>query len=362
MLYRRYRKAGQLFLLVGLALAQMVLTTAAVHAQPRASSLRHDQFVNTTPLDATIYLATSTLRPMFQKQLDQQIPGAFNKVLNNLVGKMPEKNRDWAFQMATTLLQPSAVLTQFTPQQNGLLTTVRLKMYANDPKPIDTSMLIVFSRLDSATVQVSAQRVNASPALMSGNLTTFHIPVGQLTSVKTTPSCGDSALALGMKIGVSLNQQSQVQPRSQAENLAAFVEMPSSSLEALGSSIGTMQISKHLSATNIQVGVEDNNLVVTADIMFDTSIKLGSAKTTMEPQARNGNLAVHVLKTDVTVFQFFTFPNNAYNQQVEQSLNARLSKAFAGKFYVTDAGIGPNAHLPCAADDSLILQGSTKIG
>jgi hypothetical protein len=93
-----------------------------------------------------------------------------------------------------------------------------------------------------------------------------------------------------------------------------------------------------------------------------SSLKLGTARTVMEPQARNGNLAVHVLKTDVTVFQLFQFPNNSYNQQIEQSLNSRLSKAFAGKLYVTNASIGANDHVSCAANDSLVLTGNTKIG
>ena len=47
-----------------------------------------------------------------------------------------------------------------------------------------------------------------------------------------------------------------------------------------------------------------------------------------------------------------------YNHQIQQTLNSKLGNAFAGKFYVAQAGIGPNGLLACAARDSLVLTGN----
>jgi hypothetical protein len=129
----------------------------------------------------------------------------------------------------------------------------------------------------------------------------------------------------------------------------------------MGSSIGSLPINNNLTAQNIQITVQDSNLVITSDIILDSSFRIGVATTTVQPIAANGDLAVHVLKTDLTVFGIFTFPYDTYDQQIEQTLNAKLSTALAGKFTVTNAAIGPNSHIPCAASDSLILTGMTSL-
>lgn len=347
-------------MLIGLLLAQILLPVKGVYAHQFQMKPGQD---NTTLLNGKIYLTTSTLQPMFQSQLDQQVPKSFSTVINNLVGKLPQSDRDWAAQMATTLIQPSATVTQFKPQQDGLLTSVRLKLYPNDPKPIDTSMLVKFNKQDATTIQVSADEVKGSPSLMKGPLTTFHLPIGQLNSLNTTPGCGDSALALNLQMPLTLGSQRLASPQQNptSQNLVAYVEIPATALSLLGGSIGTMQISKHLSATNIHVGVSGSELAVNSDIMFDSSLRIGTATTLMEPQANNGNLNVHVTKTSITVLNM-TFPYDTYNQQVEDSLNAQLGKALAGKFYVTNALIGADDHVSCVADDSLLLIGTTKIG
>ncbi|HAG98626.1 MAG TPA: hypothetical protein DCL75_07165, partial [Ktedonobacter sp.] len=74
------------------------------------------------------------------------------------------------------------------------------------------------------------------------------------------------------------------------------------------------------------------------------------------------NLAVHVLSTSITVLNIFTFPYDSYNQQIQQTLNAKLNGALKGKFNVSQAAIGPNAHVPCAASSSLVLTGTTSLG
>jgi len=65
-----------------------------------------------------------------------------------------------------------------------------------------------------------------------------------------------------------------------------------------------------------------------------------------------------VLSTNLSIFDLFTFPLNSYNQQIQQTLNSKLGNAFAGKFYVAQARIGPNGLLSCAARDSLVLAGN----
>ncbi len=84
--------------------------------------------------------------------------------------------------------------------------------------------------------------------------------------------------------------------------------------------------------------------------------------TTVAPTAAGGNLAVHVLNTNLTILNIFTFPYNSYNQQIEKTLNTKLNGALAGKFYVSQAAIGPNAHVPCAANNSLLLTGTANLG
>ncbi len=129
----------------------------------------------------------------------------------------------------------------------------------------------------------------------------------------------------------------------------------------MGSSIGSLPISNNMTAENIQIAVQDSDIVITSDIVLGSSFKIGVATTTVQPTAANGDIAVHVVSTQLTVFGFFTFPYDTYNQQIEQTLNQKLATALTGKFTVTDAAIGPNSHVPCAAGDSLVLTGTTSL-
>src|SRR5205085_600202 len=122
-------------------------------------------------------------------------------------------------------------------------------------KPINSDILISFNVLDSSTVQVSAQPLNGSPALVSGPLSTFQIPIGQLNSISSTPGCGNSALALNLQFPIAIggaqgSVQGQVQAASRVQaqsstaksatspqitnsstNAAnAYIEIPASSL------------------------------------------------------------------------------------------------------------------------------------
>lgn len=209
-----------------------------------------------------------------------------------------------------------------------------------------------------------------NPTLVSGPLSTIAIPFGQLNSINATPSCGDAALAVHVQVPMSLNGQQATTNTMQTATMArvvptstpAYVEIPSSSLSSMGSSIGTLSLGSNLTAQNIQVSVQGGQLVATSNITLGSSLVLGKATTYMQPQAVLGKLTVHVVKTTLTVISLFTFPDNTYNQQIEQSLNAKLNNALGGKFYVNSAAIGSNTSVSCAASDSLILTGTTNLG
>jgi hypothetical protein len=370
MQYRRYIPIAWVLLLTTFALT--LAATPASAAQRVVS--RSVQNQATTALTANIYLTTATLAPIFQSRINQQVPGAVSSAISNIVSKLPPTDQGWAGQMATTLIQPSATLSSLAPQQNGLAARIRVSLYPGDPQPINASMLVGFAVRNGSSVQVSAQPMNGSPALVSGPLTTLSIPIGHLNSIRTTPSCGSAALAVNLQVPLSLGQhqasangstglaiaQQPQDQRATQVGTSSYVEIPASSLASLGASIGTLQVSNDMTARNISVAVQGGELVITSDIYFGF-LQIASATTYVQPVAVHGNLGVKVLKTDLTFLQLFTFPNNSYNQQIQQTLNTKLNGALAGKFYATSAAIGSNSQVPCAASDSLILTGNTSL-
>jgi hypothetical protein len=360
--------------LLAALLAGLIVTPAGAAGR---RAIRHS--AGATALNANIYLATATLTPMFQQRIGQQVPASFNRAINNIVGKLSPADRVWAYQMVTTLIQPSATLTGLTPQANGLATSLRLSLYPGDPHPINAGMLIQFSVLNSSTVQVSAQPLPGSAALVSGPLTTFQIPFGQLNSIRTTPACGSATLALNLQFPVALAQApSQTQamdmemiapvmfpaPHLAPASTRAYVEIPASSLASLGSNFGPISLGNilgaPLSAQNIQIAVHGSQIALGSTIMLG-SLNIGTATTYVQPLAQGGNLAVRVVKTTVTLLQIITFPYNSYNQQIQQMLNTRLNGMLAGKFTVSSVAIGANGNIPCAASNSLILTGTASL-
>jgi hypothetical protein len=379
MRHTRFIQVSWTILLTILLMGLMVTPVSAASTGPRRPAHRQD----TASLGATIYLSTSTLRSLFQSKLNQEAPSAINSAISGMVSKLPPQDQGWAYAMATTLIQPSASLLSLAPQHTGLATTIRLSLYPGDPHPITSSMLIGFSVANASTVQVSAHSLNGSPALVNGPLTTFQIPVGQLNGINTTPLCGDSALAVHVHFpvtigplptpppsqGLSASVQSHTSrvnysalKRLSPDGVAAYVEIPSSSLAAIGPAIGSWQINDSLTAKNIRIGTQGGNMVIGADIYLGTSFRLATTLTTIAPSASGGNLVVHVLDTAVTIFDIFTFPYDTYNQQIESILNSVLSGALGNKLYVTSAKVGANSHVPCAAGDSLMLTGTASIG
>lgn len=350
-------------------------------------------------LNAIVYIATASLKPLVQSGIDQQVPAAFSNAINNIVGSLPKQDQGWVQQMATALISPSATLLSLVPQQKGIAVTLSLRLYPGDPKPTIVSMLVMLSVANPSSLQVSVQPLNGGPALVSGRLETFNIPLGQLNSVFTTPGCGGAAFGMNLQFPVSLAQAPTsplasvnlvnavnpaetsrpgdivgarfIAPRLAYSNdmrynpstsLGAFIEIPASALVGIGSSIGSLPVSKSITAKNIQLSIQGQNLVISSDIYWGSWFKLGTAKTMLAPQATGGGLTVHVASTSMTIFNFITFPYNSYNQQIEQMLDSKLNSAFQGQFTVSQATIGPTSQLPCAKSDSLVLSGTTNLG
>src|SRR6266487_1801720 len=371
MKYLRILWVGWILALAALVLGVTIMTPALASnstAQHTTQTQTAEQ-ANSSSLNAIVYLTTGSLASTFQNRIDQQIPNAVNAAISNMVSTLPAMDRGWATEMATTLIQPSAVLVNLYPQQGGLAMTLRLSLYPGDPQAITSSMLIRFSVLNSSTVQVSATPINGGPSLVNGPLTTFYMPLGSLNSIYSTPGCGSSALALNLQFPVALGRtSSQVQYLTSnisttvrkdrlAGNINSFIEVPAASLSSLSNSIGTMPVGKGFTAKNVRIVVQGSNIHILSDIYW-SSINIGTADTTVAPGAAGGNLVLHVLSTNLSIFDLFTFPLNSYNQQIQQTLNSKLGNSFAGKLYVAQAGIGPNGLLPCAAGDSLVLAGS----
>src|SRR6266568_923562 len=249
----RYIQAAWVILLAALVLGLVVTPANAAGA---AGGLTTQRQGSATSVGASIYITTGTLAPIFQSRINQRVPGAVNTAINNLVNTLPKQDRGWALQMATTLIQPSAALTGLSTQSGGLATSLRVSLYPGDPQPINASMLVTLAVLDSSTVQVSARPINGGVSLVNGPLATFQIPLGQLNSIYTTPTCGDSALAVKLQFPISLGHaQGQLQQNTAldafastnalnqpgragirstpASNTNSYVELPASSLASI---------------------------------------------------------------------------------------------------------------------------------
>jgi hypothetical protein len=376
----RFMRVGWILVLAVVVLGVTFMTPALAsnNTARHTTQTQAAQRAASSSLNAIVYLTTGSLASTFQNRINQQVPNAVNTAIINMVSTLPKQDRGWATEMATTLIQPSAALVKLAPQQGGLAMALRLSLYPGDPKAIASNMLIKFKVLNSSTVQVSASPLNGGPSLVNGPLTTFQMPLGSLNSINSTPGCGDAALALNLQFPVTLGQaSSQAQThianisttgknpltanlganRLDAAHINSFIEVPAASLSSVSSSIGSMPVGGSFTAKNVRITVQGSNIHILTDIYW-SGINIGTADTTVAPSAAGGNMVMHVLSTNLSIFGLFSFPMNNYNQQIEQTLNSKLGTAFAGKFYVDQAEIGPNSLLPCAAGDSLVLTGN----
>src|SRR5205823_423905 len=324
MKYLRILRVGWILVLTILVLGVIMVTPALASNSAAQHTTQTPEQANSSSLNAIVYLTTGSLASTFQSRIDQQVPNAVNAAISNMVSTLPAKDQGWATEMATTLIQPSAALVSLYPQQGGLAMRLRLSLYPGDPQAITSSLLIRFSVLNSSTVQVSATPINGGPSLVNGPLTTFHMPLGSLNSIYSTPGCGSSALALNLQFPVALGQtSSQVQSLTSnisttvskkllAGNINSFIEVPASSLSSMGNSIGTMPVGNSFTAKNVRIVVQGRNIHILSDIYWN-GINLGTADTAVTPGAAGGNLVLNVLSTNLNIFNLFTFPLNSYN-------------------------------------------------
>ena len=374
---------GWVLLLVALVLGVSFIRPALASNNGVRHAAAQKHAAATTSITATIYVTSGTISPMFQAAIDKDVPQAFSSAIANMIGKLPQQDRGWALQMATTLIQPSATLQSLTTQKNGLATSILVSLYPGDPKPTASNMLISFSVLDSTTIQVSGASLDGSPALASGPLQTITMPLGVLNSVSTTPSCGDSALSFNLQVPVALSGQSPAATTQQSQPIASaeghsnpmavmqrsssssdtntFIEIPASSITSLNSTFGSFQFDSSTVAKNIRLSVQGNAIHAISDIYWN-GWNVGPADTTLVPTASGGNLEMRVTNTNFSLFGIIPFQYNTYNQMVQQMINARLSNALAGQFTVNQAQIGPTSQLPCARSNSLVLIGTSNIG
>jgi hypothetical protein len=361
------------------------------------SAARQQQRASSNTIDANVYMPTEALKSVFQDQMNQQVAGLTSSMIAKMLANASSTDQHWMQEMATALLQPSATLTDLTPQKDGLTAKLNISMYSGDSRPVNTSMLVTLSVRDASTIQVSVQPASGGAQLANGGqATTLTMPIGQLKSIKTTTDCGNMALNVNVQLPFALNtsqtntqsqnnqvaqvpqsslpanqtltdiQKSQVASTSQnqaANTLESYVEIPASSLSTMGSSIGSFPIpNSPLQAQNLRISTQGNNLVIVSDIAFArTGIVVGTATTLAQPTAQNGNLVLLITSTTVKV-AFLNFPDNSYNQQLQDTINGDLNNAIAGRFTVDSVGIGGGTPLPCAATDSLVLHGTTNLG
>jgi len=390
----RYIRGGWVLVLTALVLGVSVISPAlaasdiAWHSSHSSVTAAKKLAAASTSISATIYVTTGTIEPKFQARIDQDVPQSFNNAINALVGKLPRQDQGWAQEMATTLIQPSGTVLSLVTQHNGLAMTIQIALYPGDPKPITATMLVSFSILDSSTIQVSGSALSG-PTLASGPLETISIPLGRLNAVNTTPGCGDSALAFNLQIPVSLSSSSSTSALSSTQaqrsmaattNVAGhgnpmailahagtsdstntFIEIPASSLAALGSSLGSFSIGNGLTAQNIRIVVQGSAIHILSDVSWN-GLSVGTADSTLSPTASGGRLVMHVTSTTFSLFGLFSIDESSYDQQIQQMINSKLGNAFASDFTVTQAQIGPNSQLPCAKSDSLMLAGASNIG
>jgi hypothetical protein len=297
----------------------------------------------TLTLHSTIYIPTATLQPILQSHIDQQGPSGF----------------------LGSFIRPS--ITSLTPQSNGLAVTLSENpLQGGLPPLVEDTMLLTFDVLNSSTLQISGQAMPGSPlSALNGPLAQIKIPQGQLNSIAPTPNCGDSALAVKMGLPISTDpgqkSSSLAIQRTPTQAANVYVEVTSSSLASQGRDLGSLSVSQFLTAQNFRMGIENNEIIARSDIsLWQTGIVVGSSTTHIQPLVENGNLVLHVKQTDFSTL-FFAFPFNNYNQQIEHRINNMIISSTAGHLTVTQAAIGPNPHIPCAASDSLILTGTTGL-
>lgn len=339
----------------------LLLTTLTVPVHASSSK----QYIVRSPQDdptaVNVYLPISALQQQFQQSINQTLPDQFNQALVQQTKSLPPDTRSLVSQLVGELLQPSATLSQLTPRQNGLVASIKISLFPHDPHPSGFSMLLVFNKINSASAVVNVTAVPGQPAPpATGNLSTFKVSLGQLNRISPTPGCGEAAL----KMNISTPQGQQPPPKNtsgqgqgQGAGFPLFIEVPAAAFQAGAAAAGTMDIGAGFSAQNILVSLQRDGMLVSTQIAF-SGIELGSTMTSMQLSAANGKLVSTVTNTQVN-FAGFSFPVDAFNQDIQQMVNQELSGMIGNMLNVTSVHFGPTAAIPCAVPGNMLLGGTS---
>ncbi len=354
MQYKKIIQVGSTFLFALLLLITLTLPVSA------SSSERYIvRYPKDDPTAVNIYLPISAMQQQFQQSISQQLPDQFNQSLSQQTQSLPSDTRALVGQLIGEVFQPSATLTQLTPEQGGLVSTINVSLFPNDPNPLSFSMLLSFNKINSHAAEVDASAVPGQPAPPStGPQSTFDVGgFGTLNSIAPTPGCGDSAL----KMNISPSQTPPPPNSGQGAGFPLFIEVPAAAFQAGAAAQGNMQIGAGFSAQDIQVSLQGGAMVVSTQIAFE-GVQVGSTMTTIQLSAANGQLIGTVTNTQVNVGGLFTLPVDAFNQDIQQMINQELSGMIGNMLYVTSVNFGPTAAIPCATPGNMLLGGTAAGG
>ncbi|HLI69696.1 MAG TPA: hypothetical protein VKV19_08045 [Ktedonobacteraceae bacterium] len=332
----------------------LVAFISPVHASSsKRAVVRHP---SDDPTAVNVYLPIGALQQQFQQGISQTLPEQFNQSLAQQTKSLPPDIRSLVSQLVGELLQPSATLSQLTPQQEGLVASIRISLFPHDPHPSGFSMLLVFNKINATSAEVDVKAVPGQPAPPAmGNLDTFNVSLGQLNTIGPTPNCGVSALKMNISTPQGQQSTSGQGGGGQAGGFPLFIEVPSAAFQQGAAAAGDMQLAAGFSVQNIQISLQGNGMVVTTQIAF-AGLGVGSTMTTIQLSASNGKLIGTVTGTQVNVVGL-SFPLDSFDQDIQQMINQELSSMMGNMLYVTSVHFGPTAAIPCAAPGNMLLGG-----
>src|SRR5258708_23417492 len=77
-------------------------------------------------LNAIIYLTTGMLEPVFQNRIERQVPVDFNSALTTMMSNLPSHDPGWAYDIASTHIQPSRPPPYLPPQRARLANKIHV--------------------------------------------------------------------------------------------------------------------------------------------------------------------------------------------------------------------------------------------
>lgn len=349
----KQRKIIRLASMFLVPLLLLVAFTLPVHAaSSKRAIVRHP---NDDANTVNVYLPIGAMQQQFQQGISQTLPDQFNQSLEQQTKSLPSDIRPLVTQLVGELLQPSATLSQLTPQQEGLVASIKISLFPHDPHPSGFSMLLVFNKINSTSAEVDVKAVPGQPAPPAmGNLDTFNVSLGQLNSIGPTPGCGVSALK--MNITTPQGQQStSSQGGGGPGGFPLFIEVPAAAFQQGAAAAGDMQLAAGFSVQNIQISLQGNGMLVTTQIAF-AGLGVGSTTTAIQLSAANGKLVGTVTSTQVNVVGL-SFPLDNFDQDIQQMINQELGTMMGNMLYVTSVNFGPTAAIPCSKPGNMLLGG-----